>query len=556
MNNLSAKIQNFKSKENFPVASIFLPKSVAKPILAFYNFARITDEIADSKTLSQAEKLTQLNHIYYLLQTQQPDEKYPYLQPLFQHTKNGNISIKNCLALIEAFIQDAQNPEYNNFDDVLKYCRKSAASVGRIVLEACGEYHADYDASDKICSVLQILNHLQDLKSDYTNLQRLYFAKNYFPNLEDLKLSHENIKVMEFKTEILNQTNNLLNEAKNLAKTICRNRVRVEIQTIINVCYALQEKLLSNNIMAKRVELTKTEKLFCLLKAIPQAIFQKPNFADITRKTKSSFFAPLLKLPKDKRQAMFAFYAFCHEIDDIVDEPHNAPTAAAQLNFWIAEIEKIYSTNSLDYPTNPIAKELMKYVAKYNLQKQHLLGVINGQYLDLQNKMLLPSDELFTDYCYKVASCVGLVCVNIFGYNPANQTQIQNFAINLGHALQIINIMRDIEEDAARGRIYLPASILQNTKLENITPENLHKNFASYKPELQNILQKMAQKTEFHFAESDKYLPKSEQQNMKVALLIRKVYEMYFNKMKQQNFIFDKAQIKLSNIEKLKLLLS
>jgi phytoene/squalene synthetase len=553
MHNLNSEILDFKKRENFPVASIFLPKAARKPILAFYNFARITDEIADSKTLPQTEKLAQLNAIYTDLQNQNLSTKFGFLQPLFIHTKNGDICIKNCLALLEAFIQDVQNPEYNNFDDLLKYCRKSAASVGRIVLEACEEYAADFDASDKICSILQILNHLQDLKADYANLQRLYFAKNSL-NLEDLKLEHETIKTMEFKTNVLNEVKLLLDSAKHLPQTISSIRVRIEIQTIINICYCLHEKLLSNNIMQKRVELTNLEKITCVLKALPVDMFGAKN-KNIRHKTKSSFFAPLLKLPHEKQQAMFSFYAFCHEVDDVVDERASDVEANNNLNFWINEIEQIYSTNSLSYPTHPIAKALIKPIAKYNLQKKYFLEIIQGQFLDLQNSFKTPpSDKLFEDYCYKVASCVGLVAVDVFGYAEHNKNKIEQFAINLGHALQIINIMRDVEEDAERGRIYIPQSLIQNTKLANITPEDLYKNFKNYKPELQNILKSLAKKVEYYFEQSDKNLPPAELNNMKVALLIRKVYESYFNKMKTNNFIFEKSQIKLSNIEKFKIL--
>jgi phytoene/squalene synthetase len=559
INNLSNELLNFRKQENFPVASFLLPSFARKPILAFYDFARQTDEIADSPTLPQQEKLLQLREVYSHLESETPNPKYPYLEPLIAHAKAGDFSLRHCKALIEAFIQDAENPEYHNFEELLDYCQRSAASVGRVVLESSHEFSADMRASDLICSVLQVLNHLQDLRADYINLNRVYFSRDYFPDITDLAFDKETEAVKIFKKDILRRLNILLQSAQNLPKTINSFRLRAEVQTIINVCKALEVKLSRNDIMRKRVELTKAEKIECMLNGVMEAMkghYERHEKRLLPKNSGSSFFLPMLKLPANKKHAIYAIYQFCRAIDNITDDNETIAASEKKLEFWRDEIERIYSDDTTDIPVHPVSRALERYTKIYNIPKQYFIEVIEGQLLDLSGQMVRPNIQLFEDYCYKVASAVGLLSVRIFGYKPENEEKVEEFAIHLGHALQIINIMRDVHEDAGKGRIYLPFEIVQGTALEKVTPHDLFIKFSAYKKDLQPIFQKLGERVEQHLAQSDSALPQEERDNMKVAILMRKVYETYFRKMQKKQFIFEKPSIKISLFEKIKLFLS
>jgi len=167
----------------------------------------------------------------------------------------------------------------------------------------------------------------------------------------------------------------------------------------------------------------------------------------------SSFYYSFLFLPPDRRQAIMALYAFCREVDDVVDECHDPSLAESKLDWWRSEVAAI----SEGGPTHPVTLALKDVSGRFDLPAEQLLEIIDGMQMDLQHARY-PDFRSLQLYCYRVASVVGLLSAGIFGYQDR---QTLKYAHDLGMAFQLTNIIRDVGEDARRGRIYLPIEELQ-----------------------------------------------------------------------------------------------
>jgi len=174
--------------------------------------------------------------------------------------------------------------------------------------------------------------------------------------------------------------------------------------------------------------------------------------AEVTRRSSSNFYYAFMLLPVARRRALNAVYAFCRFVDDIADgESIGEP--AVLLTRWREELRNVFA----GAPTRPVSRALADNVARFNLSRRPFEEVIDGVEMDLTRRRYETFDELVL-YCRRVASAVGLICIEIFGYtNPSART----YAEQLGLAFQMTNILRDVREDAARGRIYLPLEDLR-----------------------------------------------------------------------------------------------
>ncbi|MDR1647279.1 MAG: presqualene diphosphate synthase HpnD [Zoogloeaceae bacterium] len=184
----------------------------------------------------------------------------------------------------------------------------------------------------------------------------------------------------------------------------------------------------------------------------------------------SSFYASFRFLPPEKRNALTALYAFCREVDDVVDETRDSTLAAIKLEWWRQEVERIGAGK----PQHPVGQALAAAAAHFHLPPAQLQEIIDGMAMDLAQTRYLDFAELSL-YCYRVASVVGLLAAEIFGYSDARTLE---YAKDLGMAFQLTNILRDVGEDLRRGRLYLPQEDLERFQvspedlLQGRTPEN------------------------------------------------------------------------------------
>ncbi len=176
----------------------------------------------------------------------------------------------------------------------------------------------------------------------------------------------------------------------------------------------------------------------------------------LTTRSKSNFYYAFLFLPRQRRQALEAVYASCRLVDDVVDEHAPAAHKLEGIARWRRELDAVFGDV---VPTNPVADRLRAAVRHFGIRREDMEAIIDGCAMDIGKSRYADWEELRL-YCYRVASAVGLMCVEIFGYTPAHAEAVRRYAVDLGIALQLTNILRDVAEDARRGRIYLPADEL------------------------------------------------------------------------------------------------
>jgi 15-cis-phytoene synthase len=173
----------------------------------------------------------------------------------------------------------------------------------------------------------------------------------------------------------------------------------------------------------------------------------------LTRKSRSNFFFAFLCLPRQKREAIYAVYAFCRLVDDAVDLGQDAAEQRRVLDAWREEIARVYGGE----PEHPAGQRLQAAIAAFPIPRSVLEEIIAGVEMDIAHAGYETFDDLYP-YCYRVASAVGLACIEIFGYRDP---RAREYAVDLGVALQLTNIMRDVQSDARAGRVYLPREDLR-----------------------------------------------------------------------------------------------
>jgi len=277
---------------------------------------------------------------------------------------------------------------------------------------------------------------------------------------------------------------------------------------------------------------------------IPETDDPKHYARKIAKASGSSFFLPMLMLPRPRREAMLALYAFCRETDDVADEIEDDALSSALIKAWGQEIEALYD----GCPSHPVTLALTEPVRRFNLPKKHFLDILEGFEMDRSGAMLRPTLNQIERYCYCVACCVGLLSVEIFGYRDK---AIPDFAIQLGHAFQLTNILRDVAEDAERGRIYLPVELLAKQGLENVIPEDI-----TSAPGVEKVCAEIGAMARRRFDEASRTLPVAERHNMRPALLMRGVYEPYLDRIEAMGFRVDGPRVKFGKVRKLSLVFS
>jgi phytoene synthase len=225
----------------------------------------------------------------------------------------------------------------------------------------------------------------------------------------------------------------------------------------------------------------------------------------------SSFYYSFRFLTPERRRAITALYAYCREVDDVVDETGDATVAAQQLDWWRGEVAAIYA----GAPEHPVGKALVKVVRDFRLPQEQLLEIIDGMQMDLEQARYADFKALNL-YCYRVASVVGLLTVEIFGYTDR---QTLKYAHDLGIAFQLTNIIRDVGEDARRGRIYLPMSELEqfNVPAKDILESRDSENF-------QRLMAFQIERAQKYYDQALSQLPAADRKSQRPGLIMAAIY--------------------------------
>ncbi|MGV3755035.1 MAG: presqualene diphosphate synthase HpnD [Verrucomicrobiota bacterium] len=264
----------------------------------------------------------------------------------------------------------------------------------------------------------------------------------------------------------------------------------------------------------------------------------------ITQRSQSNLALAFILLPPEKRLAMSALYAFCREVDDVADE-ESAPveTRRQQLGEWRADIRKACTG---DKPQFVVNQELQPFIEKYQLQYEYFDALIRGCEMDLDTFRYETMADM-ENYCYHVASVVGLLSIQIFGYkNPA----CQEYAVHLGKALQFTNILRDVRNDAERGRIYLP---LEELRKHGVTELDILD--FKYTPKFRELAMSVGAKAREFYEKARQALPPEDKRNMMTAELMGSVYWRLLVKLETAEFnVFGPEKTRLSKLQKASLI--
>ena len=266
-----------KTQENFPVASRLIAPSLRAPILAYYRFARAADDVADHPTLEPAIKFELLDGLEATLLGR--TDRDPAALPLREQLSARALSPQHALDLLTAFRLDVTKRRYQDWGELMHYCRYSAMPVGRFVLELHGESRATWEASDALCSALQVINHLQDCAKDYQALDRVYVPLDalgrYGLGVEALGAPRATPELRACLHSVASQTKALLPQADQLPRVVRDLRLGIETAVIAAVARKLTEWLLERDPLSERVHLTRAEALWVATAAVVPELLRR-----------------------------------------------------------------------------------------------------------------------------------------------------------------------------------------------------------------------------------------------------------------------------------------
>ncbi len=454
--------------ENFPVASALLSPAARPKVLAFYRFVRTADDVADDPRLSAADKLARLDAMEAALDD--PATAMPEAAGMHTHA----VGTAEARLMLSAFRQDAERARYDDWAGLQSYCARSAAPVGRMLLRLHGtESAAARAASDGLCEALQVLNHLQDLVPDRAAMDRVYLPVPWMALAggeaaffaggggHPPSAAGDGPRARNTRREVLDaaldRVEEALDRASALPRLVASRRLALEAAVTLNCARTLLARLRAADPVTGRVALSRTDFAAALL-AAPRAVSRvapSGTDAEVVRahvaRAGSSFARGMSALRGERRRALWAVYAFCRAVDDVADNAMPEPEKRRFLAEW---------RRKLDAPDCAVSRELAVARARFALPRAECEAMIAGMETDAGPRVRLPDEDALDLYCRRVAGSVGAMSVRIFGADGAEGDAAERFGLRLGRTLQLVNILRDVDEDAERDRVYVPLSLL------------------------------------------------------------------------------------------------
>lgn len=259
---------------------------------------------------------------------------------------------------------------------------------------------------------------------------------------------------------------------------------------------------------------------------------------DKCRSSGSSFTSSFRILSKERREAMTVLYAYCREVDDVVDECSDGNVARTTLNWWRGEVASVYTGK----PTHPVCQALVPVVQRYQLPQELLLEIIDGMEMDLDQPRYADFKSLQL-YCYRVASVVGLLSAEIFGYTDRETLK---YAHDLGIAFQLTNIIRDVGEDARRNRIYLPMDEMQQfgVTAADILNARETENF-------QKLMAFQIERARRYYQQAFSHLPATDRKAQRAGLIMAAIYQAVLDEVEHSGCHVLKERVSLGPAYKL-----
>jgi 15-cis-phytoene synthase len=538
--------------ENFTVGSFLLPRALRRHVAALYAFARAADDMADEGTLARDDRLARLDAWEWALDEAwrgRPTE--PVFIALADTATRFAMPVTPFKRLLRAFRSDVDFRPFATFDDLRAYCRNSADPVGHLILYLFGyDDVRRQELSDQICTGLQLANFWQDVSVDAAN-GRVYVPeedlRHFGVGADELLAGRFDERVRALIAFEVGRARDHLVRGLALADMV-EPRLAREVRMFAGGGLAILDRIEAAGFdtVKQRPALSRVDKAGVLLRGFlgrgathaqlsgararraHRARAAQPASAlhrldgprlqqaydfcqDVTRRSSSNFFSAFRLLGPVQRQALFAVYAFCRFVDDVADDAASREPQAL-LDLWRGELDAVYAGR----PTRKVGVALVDAVARFGLERRHFEDILRGVEMDLTPRRFATFEQL-ERYCYLVASAVGLLSIEIFGYSsPA----ARSYAVDLGLAFQMTNILRDVEEDARRGRVYLP---LEDLEQFGVTEDELLA--GRYSPRLGALLAFECGRARAFYLRAHGTLPPEDRRSLAVAEAMCAIYE-------------------------------
>ena len=513
------------TEENFPVGSWLLPKHLRRHVAAFYRFARTSDDIADSPTLTEAEKLAGLAAMELALD-QGGDDR---VDPIRASAAETGVGIAECRDLLVAFTRDARNQSCDTWEDLLDYCRHSAHPVGRYLLLLHGENPDTLIPGDALCAAFQVLNHLQDCGDDWRNLQRIYVPRRWIAAAGG-EARFFNSAEAELRRPVLDRcldgTDRLIEIASLLPGRLKSKGLRAEVAVMLSLCRALAARLRGGDPLQARVKLTRGDFAKALLPGltvlaggIPKQPSDETLVSEAVARAGSSFTNGMRILPAERKRGMYALYGFCRAVDDIADAPAPIDEKRAELAAWATELDRIYAGEA----DTALGRELIDAVRRFDLPRDEFDLVLEGMTVDAAPAVRIADRAALSAYARRVAGAVGVLSCRIFGAPDGTK----DFAVYLGETLQLTNILRDVDEDAAIDRLYLPVDMLAGVGI----PTDQNPLAIAADPRIVQVCETLAAEVVERYRALPGLFPVRYRKEMRSALIMQKAYGLIFDKL-------------------------
>jgi presqualene diphosphate synthase len=271
-----------------------------------------------------------------------------------------------------------------------------------------------------------------------------------------------------------------------------------------------------------------------------EAVAEDTNYG--TTASGSSFYAAMRILPREQREAMFQIYSFCRKVDDIADSDGPRGERLAALQQWRDDIDALYQGHS-----PPRLRDYVASVKKFDLQRADFLAIVDGMEMDVPQDIRAPDLAALDLYCDRVASAVGRLSVRVFGL-PADDGIL--LAHHLGRALQLTNILRDIDEDAAIGRLYLPREGLQGAGIAGTDPLNV-----AADPQLPKVCAPLVARARTHFEQADEVMARHPRRVVRAPRIMSKYYRAILELLVARGFSAPRAPVRINKLARLAIVL-
>jgi squalene synthase HpnC len=488
--------------ENFNVVSWLLPKGLHQHFYNLYAYCRWADDLGD-EVKDPARALELLHWWEHELDAcYEGKTAHPVFIALRETIAAKNIPRQPFADLLKAFRQDQTTKRYPDWDSLLGYCVNSANPVGRLVLYLCGYRDEPRQLlSDATCTALQLANFWQDVSRDL-DIGRIYIpldiaASHGLPE-QDIVARRFDERYIRLMKDLIARTRALFAEGFPLVRKV-DGRLSVDLEMFslggIAVLDAIEKmgydtlhhrpsvgKLKQGFLLGRALlrhastsspqpaKLQEAEEIVMAQHAAPRpgiTVADSYNHChEIARAANSNFYYSFFLLPKPKRDAIIALYAFMRLVDDVSDEGHDLAAKQLGLARWRAALDQAINGQSQSFDGNAalaapaaslacaseVLPALVDTMQRYSMPARYLHDLISGAEMDLTVQSY-PTFDRLREYCYRVAGTVGLTCTHVFGFTDPRALDL---AEKLGLAFQLTNIIRDVHEDYKLGRVYLP----------------------------------------------------------------------------------------------------